>query len=437
MSSPADFDRTLAAWLDELAPMREPEGLTYAVLARTRRTRRIPGWATFERWLPMQTTYKFGAVPRTALILVTLALLTALLGIAIALGASAKLPPPVGPAVNGLIAFDDDGDIWVVKPDGTDRTPLTTGPTWDTNPVWSQDGTRIAYWSQPTRDDAIANTDGSWALHVMNADGSKDKMLVEGLTLSRWSTLPAWSHDGHALSYSDHVTKGLVGYNRVNIVPVDGGNPVELVSPGQDPTWSHDDTLIAYQSGGGGADGKASPQGLSVIGSDGTGPRLIDGSYTDNPYAYSFPQWSADDKQVAYHAGPGGSSQIFVAPVDGSGRTAIAQPHPGEVWPVWSPDGKRIAYDGPSSTPAMWQIALVDPDGSNPVTLDHPPLGCNCGVRWSPDGTIVTAYKDGPVGHEDTGGSMLLVDASGKAPVVVIPYTGLSNQQVSWQRLAP
>ena len=104
---------------------------------------------------------------------------------------------------------------------------------------------------------------------------------------------------------------------------------------------------------------------------------------------------------------------------------------------MWSPDGTRIAYDGPSSHPGVWQVVTVDPDGSNPITLDHPPLGCNCGVGWSPDGTVVTAYADGPVGHEDTGGSMLLIDVSGTAAVEVIPYAGLSNQQVSWQRLAP
>jgi hypothetical protein len=162
VSSSADFDRTLSAWLDELAPMREPEGLTYAVLARTRRTRRIPGWATLERWFPMQPTYRFGAVPRTAIILVTLALLTTLLGIAIAIGASPSVAPPAPPtgaARNGLIAFDDEGDIWVVKPEGTDRKALTTGPLWDTNPVWSQDGTRIAYWhSRPATMPSLTRT---------------------------------------------------------------------------------------------------------------------------------------------------------------------------------------------------------------------------------------------------------------------------------------
>ena len=42
-------------------------------------TRRLPGPVLIERWLPMQTQARFGAIPRTAIILVTLGLLAALL----------------------------------------------------------------------------------------------------------------------------------------------------------------------------------------------------------------------------------------------------------------------------------------------------------------------------------------------------------------------
>ena len=230
MSSPVDFDRTLSAWLDELAPQREPEGLTYAVLARTRRTRRIPGWATLERWFPMQTTYKFGAVPRTVIILVTLALLTAFTAAAIALGASPgplKPPPPTEPAKNGLIAFDSNGDIWVVDAAGNGRQQLTSGPDTEINPMWSPDGTHIAYWSQQI-------PDGVTALKVMDAHGGDVQTLAAGLTLSRADTIPAWSHDSKSLAYSDVLVKGLVRVNRINLVKLAGGPPVELVSPGQD-----------------------------------------------------------------------------------------------------------------------------------------------------------------------------------------------------------
>jgi TolB protein len=379
----------------------------------------------------MQTTYRFGAVPRTAVILAILAALLIVLS-AIALGQqpSPKLPPPVGVARNGLLAFDDVGVIYVVEPYGTGRKALTDGPEWEVEPVWSPDGTRIAYWSQKT-------PDGISALDVMDADGTNVRTLVDGITLSRWSTHPAWSHDGRSLAYSDHSFASGREVDRVMVVSLSGGEPRELVIPGEDPTWSPDDQLIGYRSGGWAADGTFEPPGLGVIGADGNDPKVIDPTFTTNAFAYAHPAWSPDGRWLAYHTGVGDNMDIYVAAVDGSRITAVADQPTGEVWPVWSPDGTRLAYDGPSTTQGQFQVVTVDPDGSNPTTLQHPPLGCNCGVVWSPDGTLVTAYADGPVGHEDTGGSMLIIDPSGKAPVTSIPYTGLSDQAVSWQRLAP
>jgi hypothetical protein len=149
MSNPDRFDRLITTWLDELAPMREPDGLMQAVTGKIKRTRRLPGWAILERWLPMQTSAKFGAIPRTAIILVILAVLLAVLS-AIALGQqpSPRLPSPLGPARNGLIAFDSNGDIWVSNPDGTGRRQLTSGPDIDLGPTFSPDGSSIAFWNK-------------------------------------------------------------------------------------------------------------------------------------------------------------------------------------------------------------------------------------------------------------------------------------------------
>ena len=433
MSSSFDFDRQITAWLDEQAPMHEPEDLAEVALARTRRTRQLPGWATLERWVPMETRYRFGAVPRTGLILVILATLLALFS-AIAVGQqpSPKLPPPLGVARNGLIAFDDGGDIYVVNPDGTGRKALTSGPEWETNPVWSQDGTQIAYWSQPD-----SKQQSTAALKVMDADGGNVRALATDLTRSPWSTDVAWSRDGRSLAYSDVAGRPGLEVDRIMVVPVAGGDPVEVVSPGQDPTWSPDDTLIGYRGGGLTRDVTNEPVALMVVAADGTNKRSIDKSYTDNPYAFERPQWSPDGQWLAYHGGLNGAADIRVAAVDGSSVKALDHGAVAGVWPVWSLDGTRLAYESPSST-VGYQVTLIDADGSHVTVLKHPPLGCNCGVGWSPDGTRLTAYQDGPVvGHEDTGGATLIIDPTGTVPPLAIPFSGLSNQSVSWQRLAP
>ncbi|MCY7419057.1 MAG: hypothetical protein LH650_11275 [Chloroflexi bacterium] len=230
MSSSFDFDRRLTAWLDEQAPTYVPEDLAALALSRTRRTRQLPGWVTLERWIPMETRYKFGAVPKTALILTMLAVLLALFS-AIAVGQqpSPKLPPPLGVARNGLIAFDDGGDIYVVNPDGSGRSALTSGPDLETSPEWSQDGTRIAYFSQQQADSTLA-------LKVMSANGTDVRTLVEGVTLSPVDIRVSWSHDGRFIAYSDSAGQPGQEVNRIMVAPVAGGEPVEIVSPGEAPT---------------------------------------------------------------------------------------------------------------------------------------------------------------------------------------------------------
>ena len=52
MTQRDDLDQLLSAWLDDPFTPPAPQYLE-RVLARTRRTRQRPAWASLERWLPM------------------------------------------------------------------------------------------------------------------------------------------------------------------------------------------------------------------------------------------------------------------------------------------------------------------------------------------------------------------------------------------------
>jgi len=54
-------------------------------------------------------------------------------------------------------------DVYLVNADGTNLKRLTTDPAWDTNPVWSPDGTKLVFASQ---------RDGNQLVWMMNADGT-------------------------------------------------------------------------------------------------------------------------------------------------------------------------------------------------------------------------------------------------------------------------
>lgn len=64
------------------------------------------------------------------------------------------------PGQNGKIAFERNGEIWVMNPDGSRQIDLNTEGS---DPDWSPDGTKIAF-----------DRDGN-AILIMNADGSGER----------------------------------------------------------------------------------------------------------------------------------------------------------------------------------------------------------------------------------------------------------------------
>jgi Tol biopolymer transport system component len=92
-------------------------------------------------------------------------------------------------------------NIWVMNADGTNATPLTTlraSLASSVSPVWSPDGAKIAFTSSRALsgfDDAIL-TRNIW---VMNSDGSGAQPLTK-LTVAA-SSAPVWSPDGTRIAY--------------------------------------------------------------------------------------------------------------------------------------------------------------------------------------------------------------------------------------------
>ena len=75
-------------------------------------------------------------------------------------GARIAYTVDVSPTVAG-------GDIWIMNADGSDQHPITSGPEREYGPVWSPEGTQLAFLDFGLRTVYVMNADGSgrYAVH--------------------------------------------------------------------------------------------------------------------------------------------------------------------------------------------------------------------------------------------------------------------------------
>jgi TolB protein len=108
-----------------------------------------------------------------------------------------------------------------MHPDGTSQRRLTNSRETEQSPLWSPDGTKIAFATgrhSSVRDNYIMD---GMHIYVMNADGSSLKRLASGSV-----SLPAWSPDSTKLVFSTYRSYDREDY----VISADGINQVLLNS---------------------------------------------------------------------------------------------------------------------------------------------------------------------------------------------------------------
>jgi Tol biopolymer transport system component len=213
-------------------------------------------------------------------------------------------------------------------------------------PVWSPDGTMIAFEGDDGENDG---------LYVMNADGTGFRRLADGLR-------PAWSPDGSRILFT-------MGRDLYSISP-DGTGAAQLTySPGWDeqPTWSPDGTRIAFERSDGGANS------IFVMAADGSQEHEVFQEPGVDPF---HPLWSPDGTQLLFDAWtkPGqGNSDIYLVDADGLGWTDLTPTTDrAENWPVWSPDGERVAFRATTELTVDtgdYPVYVIHPDGTHESRL--------------------------------------------------------------------
>lgn len=448
-----DLERRLSRWLSAEALDGPPSGLLEAILVETATTPRRPAWRMWPLSLPRALRRGRWATVVARAVLVGMVLL-ALVAAALALSAGGpRLPKPVGPAVTGLLAYDDGGDIFVAGPGDPVRRPLTSGPAIETSPSLSPDGRLIAYW--------VRSTFGApSSLWVMNADGSGGHPVTGTLDLSgAENILAAWSPDSRELAFAvgDYYIS-----SRIYVVDATGSGLHEIGAgtlSRSDPAWSPDGRLIAFRGNTRGVSPDALPVdnaiGVYVIAPDGTDERLVSHlpraggapnySGFGGPTTGAPPSWSPDGHWLTYAYGPTDQHDIAIGAVDGSEERQVVTTADDDLLPVFSPDGTRIAFvrfvpqaSDPVGLVTAWTVPTI---GGTPLSIDGGTTIAFQPLAWSPDGRQLLTYS--PDGKHilivpSDGGPAPVVDIG--APDSVVPNGGnpaWNQERASWQRLAP
>jgi TolB protein len=176
------------------------------------------------------------------------------------------------------------GDLYSVRPDGTDLRRLTHLAAGTTSPTWSPDARKIAFGTWPVIDSSGSAPRRKSGLYVMAADGSNLKRLATAPGEGSPPQVPSWSPDSRRLALlTTPGTSGSYGAE-VWVMRADGTERKRLFHTGcclvtwGKPSWAPEGKLIAFAIG----IGDTRRSGLFVVNVDGSGLRRV-ASVTSEP----------------------------------------------------------------------------------------------------------------------------------------------------------
>lgn len=343
----------------------------------------------------------------------------------------------VGP-VNGLIAYSHDGDIYVGDPATGTSEAIVSGPEVDINPIFSPDGSRIAFIRGKPREPE--------SLIVVRSDGSDERVVVPdgpGIFF-------AWTPDSASL----FVGRGIAGF--LYLFDASGVAEPEAVTPplpaerGAMPFNPSAQVAPMFRPPAGDLVMSGGRDSLQVFDADFTPLRQLDFGHAKYDSLTGFPTWSPDGARILLGVGYYDpfptvfvDGEMIVMDADGGDLRRL-----GPGWnPMWSPDSSSIAYEdvGPGSFPGApdeVRIAVVDLASGAKRVLESSisPVKVGAAVETMTSNEWHTWYYEGWSWSPD-GRSLLLLKDHRTRPVVIDVATDTATELPwetdsfpSWQR---
>jgi Tol biopolymer transport system component len=268
---------------------------------------------------------------------------------------------------------NQDVDLWVVRPDGSDQRRLTFDGGAKQSVSWSPDGTRLVY--------ALKDSTGSRIFTVGLAGDSQKALSLRHAD----DASPAWSPDG---------TKIVFAAPDLTVMDADGSNRHRIAEVSADsPAWSPDGSHVAFVAN----------HQVFVVAGDGTGERRLTGQLDDHLPARSGeePSWWPDGSRLFYLSQRGDEDfTTFVVNADGTCEERFGPPGVGFDRyrdPAWQPGTEPLppvtrcadlrvsiflAKKSVAAGKRVWWRVRVDNDGNQTATGVHVDITMSAG-SWT------------------------------------------------------
>jgi dipeptidyl aminopeptidase/acylaminoacyl peptidase len=275
-------------------------------------------------------------------------------------------------------------NLWVLRFDGSEDRPVTTGTFSDSSPRWSPDGTRLAY---------VSDRDGKPQLYVRWMDGGQTARLTD---LEYPPSGIAWSPDGKRISFASHVPS-----EALKIAPLPNAPEGARWA---DPPRAYD--RLEYRFNGRGYLEPGFTQ-IFVVSANGGAPRqLTTGDFPHGgfPFGGGEPVWTPDGRYLLFSANLRPdfeyqplNTEVYELDVSSGAVKALTSRNGPDEAPAVSPDGKTIAYVGFDDRYQGHQttrLYLMNRDGTR-IRVATPKLDRDVEEpQWAPDGSGVYFIYD-------------------------------------------
>ncbi|MFI5229254.1 MAG: DPP IV N-terminal domain-containing protein, partial [Gemmatimonadales bacterium] len=299
------------------------------------------------------------------------------------------------------IAFVSGGDIWTVPATGGEARLLVAHAAYDSRPLYSPDGTRLAFMSTRTGNgDVYLLTLATGELRRVTFDDAADQ-------------LDAWSRDGQWL-YISSGRNDVNGMNDLFRVRADGGTPMAVSADKfMQEYWAApsptDPNMVAF-TGRGRTNSDWWRKGHSHIDESQIWLARFGGetptyeALTKDESKNAWPMWGADAKTIYFMSDRSGAENIWAQAAGGPARQVTQFKNGRLLWPTSSYDGKTIVFERDMgiwtldpSTGRAGEVPITLRGASSASVVQH--VSLQQGFQWlalSPDGKKLafTAHGD-------------------------------------------